>query len=80
MSTVTLHCGDCLEFMGFLLDRPIDAIMSDPPYFVNINTDHSRYPGGKTYKSLVGGATPFDFTPWIDYPAKEQFWFGGTIT
>lgn len=32
MSDVTLHLGDCLDFMRTLPDGSIDAVVTDPPY------------------------------------------------
>jgi len=32
MSTVTLHLGDCLEFMRTMPDKSVDAVITDPPY------------------------------------------------
>lgn len=30
----TVHCMDCLEFMRGLPDGCIDAIITDPPYWI----------------------------------------------
>ena len=35
-SDVTLHLGDCLEFMKTLPDGAVDAVVTDPPYGINI--------------------------------------------
>lgn len=35
MSDVTLHLGDCLEFMRTLPDKSVDAVITDPPYGVD---------------------------------------------
>ena len=32
MSDVTLHLGDCLEFMRTLPDKSVDAVFTDIPY------------------------------------------------
>ena len=32
--TVELHLGDCLEFMRTLPDKSVDAVITDPPYFL----------------------------------------------
>jgi DNA modification methylase len=34
--TVTLHLGDCLEYMKTLPDGCVDAVVTDPPYGLNI--------------------------------------------
>jgi site-specific DNA-methyltransferase (adenine-specific) len=30
--TITLHCGDCLEYMKSMPDKSIDLVLTDPPY------------------------------------------------
>jgi DNA modification methylase len=32
MSDVTLHLGDCLEYMRGMADGSVDAVVTDPPY------------------------------------------------
>ena len=32
MTAVTLHCGDCLEYMRTLPAGSVDAVVTDPPY------------------------------------------------
>jgi len=35
--SVELHLGDCLEFMRTMPDKSVDAVITDPPYGLNIN-------------------------------------------
>jgi DNA modification methylase len=35
MDNVTLHLGDCLEYMRTLPDGCVDAVVTDPPYGIN---------------------------------------------
>lgn len=74
MSDVTLYFGDCLQYIEKIPKNVI--VIADPPYGINVDTDYSRYPSGKTYEKILGDDKPFDFKPWIDFPPKEQFWFG----
>lgn len=37
MVDVTLHLGDCLDFMRTLPDKSVDAVITDPPYGHNNN-------------------------------------------
>lgn len=70
---VTLYCGDCLELTGNL---KADAVLSDPPYGMNWNTDSSRFSGGgKAYGRgrsdwgpIRSDDEPFDPVPWLDFP------------
>jgi len=34
--TVQLYLGDCLEFMKTLPDKSVDAVITDPPYGINV--------------------------------------------
>lgn len=82
---VTLYLGDCLEIAPTLAG--VDAVISDPPYGMNLDTDNSRFSGGNTAsiarrgngigtgggKGIIGDAEPFDPTPWLDYPAVVLF-------
>lgn len=55
---VTLHRGDCLEYLDEL---PRDAaIVSDPPYGCGI-------PTGKHYRPIIGDDRRFDPTPWLSF-------------
>lgn len=80
---VTLYHGDCLE----LLPIAADAVISDPPYGMNLDTDNSRFSGGNTAsiarrgngigtgegKPILHDDEPFDPSPWLDYPAVVLF-------
>ena len=59
------------------------AVVTDPPYGMNLNTDYSDMPetriASKTYEQVVGDDKAFDASGLIalfDY-VKEQFWWGG---
>lgn len=61
--TVQLHLGDCLEFMKSMPDGSVDAVITDPPYGVNLG-DHDG--ARETRKGLLvkGGGyldTPENF-------------------
>ena len=70
---VTLYLGDCREILP-LLPR-IDAVVTDPPYGMNYNTDSRRFTGGKILRGdgrgdriISGDDKPFDPAPWLEYP------------
>lgn len=81
--TATLYHADCLA----MLPIKADAVISDPPYGVNWNTDSTRFSGGKSsairrkargdgrsdYGAIKGDAEPFDPKPWIEYPRCVLF-------
>ena len=85
MSDVTLYLGDCLEIMKQIPDQSIQAVVTDPPYGMDWNTDFRRFSGGpsahrrpyhnkRNYEGGVrGDDAPFDPSPWLDFP-KVVLW------
>lgn len=79
----TLILADCLD----VLPIEADAVISDPPYGMNLDTDNSRFSGGKAGnmakrgngigtgegKPILHDDAPFDPSPWLDYPAVVLF-------
>mgnify|MGYP007100107099 CR=1 FL=1 len=51
--TVTLHLGDCLEYMKSMPDKSVDAVITDPPYGVDARTGWV----GESYD----GETPWNY-------------------
>lgn len=72
----TLYLGDCREILPML--GTIDAVVTDPPYGMNWNTDSTRFSGGDRAlkfgagRADWGGITaddePFDPLPWLAFP------------
>lgn len=75
---VTLYLGDCREILPTL--GKIDAVVSDPPYGMEWNTDSTRFSGGDPAKNnrrrgngtsrwgaIIGDAIPFDPIPWLAF-------------
>ncbi len=81
----TLYLGDCLKILPHL--SGISAVITDPPYGMNLNTDNSRFSGGNTAsvlkrgrgKGTANGAPilhddePFDPSPWLNFD-KVVLW------
>lgn len=71
----TLYLGDCMEILPTL--PKVDAVVSDPPYGMNWNTDSTRFTGGQhkrghgrdDWGAIQEDAAPFDPSPWLAYPA-----------
>ena len=59
--TVELYCGDCLEIMKTMLDKSVDAVITDPPYGI----------GG-----VIGGNNladvKYESFDWDDKPATAE--------
>jgi site-specific DNA-methyltransferase (adenine-specific) len=80
---VELYLGDCREIAPSL--QGVDAIISDPPYGMNWNTNGRRFSGGhrdraKEWsrgrdwgKAIEGDTVPFDPAPWLEYPKVVLF-------
>lgn len=70
---VTLWHGDCREWSG-----KADAVVSDPPYGMNLNTDFSGMNGwsgkGHKYERIPGDDAPFDPSPWLATGKAQVFW------
>jgi site-specific DNA-methyltransferase (adenine-specific) len=74
----TLYRGDCREILPTL--GLVDAVVTDPPYGIDLDTDFSALRGtsefnrkhgsytGKHYAKIYGDDRPFDPTPWLQYP------------
>lgn len=69
----TLYLGDCRDILPTL--EGVDAVVSDPPYGMDWNTDSTRFTGGE-YKRGEGradwgdieeDAEPFDPSPWLQF-------------
>ena len=79
-----LYNANCLNILPELV---ADAVISDPPYGMNLNTDNSRFSGGNSASvarrgngigtgggaGIIGDAEPFDPYPWLGYPAVVLF-------
>ncbi len=82
---VTLYLGDSLAIAPTL--EGVDAVISDPPYGMNLDTDNSRFSGGNVASisrrgngigtgggaGIIGDDKPFDPGPWLDYPSVVLF-------
>ena len=75
----TIYHGDCRDIARGVM---ADAVISDPPYGMNWNTDHTRFQTGPNCDRPVSGRRsnqrhariasdnePFDPQPWIGYPS-----------
>lgn len=69
----TLYLGDCLEILPTL--PKVDAVITDPPYGMDWNTDSTRFTGGLSRRGkgrsdwgdITGDAQPFDPSPWLGF-------------
>lgn len=82
----TLYLGDCLEVMPTL--GKVDAVVTDPPYGMNLNTDNSRFSGGTAGniakrgngpgtgagQKIVGDDSPFDPSPLLNISRQQVIW------
>lgn len=81
IGNATLYLGDCLEIAPTLSD--VAAVITDPPYGMDWNTNSKRFTGGQRevmrgdgrddWTEIEGDAVPFDPEPWLLYP-KVIMW------
>ena len=71
---MTIYHGDCLEIMPEL--EPVDMVLTDPPYGINVNTDWINRRNGawaKGDRPIIGDDKPFNPKPFLGYP-ELIFW------
>lgn len=73
MDDVTLYCGDCLEILPTLAAGSVDAVITDPPYGIDLdyNGCNSIHKG----KTIIGDDKPFEPSHLLGY-AKIILWGG----
>lgn len=73
--------GDCLSVLPTLDRSEVAAVVTDPPYGMDWDTDTTRLTGGNRKRGdgradwgdIAGDDRPFDPTPWLDFP-KAILW------
>jgi site-specific DNA-methyltransferase (adenine-specific) len=76
--SVTLHMGDCLDVMRGIEAGSISAVVTDPPWGIDADTDYTRFSGGLSDhrnfgEGIDGDAESFDPSPWLEFP-KVALW------
>lgn len=64
VTSVTLHLGDCLEYMRTMADKSVDAVITDPPY--------PGLKGGLKYKTTSGVSLNSEETITVGTPWGEE--------
>lgn len=57
----------------------VDAVITDPPYGINMDTNYTRFRGdfpSRNHRAIAGDDAEFDPSPWLDY-APVVILFGG---
>jgi DNA modification methylase len=75
-----LMCGSSTiqtDIEKLLCGKKLDAILTDPPYGINLDTQWSKG-GGRDYKKVANDDKPFDAGDVMSLigDVDEQFWFG----
>lgn len=76
-----LLCGDSAattDLDRLLSGEPVDAVISDPPYGINWDTDYTRFTGGvadtrKNSGRIANDSEEFDPLPWLIYDSVVLF-------
>lgn len=78
---VRLYCGRNEDVLPSLNIAEIDAVISDPPYGMDWDTDTTRFSGGEQGVSrgkewetrIASDDEPFDPSPWLAFPRVVLF-------
>jgi DNA modification methylase len=67
---VQIFHGDCLELLPHL--PRVDAVVTDPPYGVDFDTDYTRFSGGlsterRTHNRIANDSREFDPSPFLSF-------------
>ena len=70
--TVTLYHGDCLQILQTLAAGSVDAVITDPPYGIGLNTAYKDKQRGalaecNNFKLIEGDDKPFNPIPFLGF-------------
>lgn len=79
IGNATLYLGDCLDILPGL--PKVDAVITDPPYGMDWDTDSTRFTGGQhkrgegreDWGAIAEDSEPFDPSPWLQFPIVVMF-------
>ena len=86
IGNATLYLGDCMDILPTL--SKVDAVITDPPYGINLKTDNSRFSGGTSGNMakrgngigsadgvpIIGDEKPFDPSFLLQYGDDQIIW------
>jgi DNA modification methylase len=70
-------CGDCLEILPLIPDGAVDAVITDPPYGIDLDTTNTKYKGGKKHDRIEGDSVPFNPKQLLRFYDKPMIIWGG---
>jgi len=84
---ITLYHGDCLEILPTLEAGSIDAVVTDPPYGMDAQTDYrnrkrTALAECNNFMPIIGDSEPFDPSPWLAFPIVALFganWYANRL-
>ena len=76
IGSATLYLGDCRDILQTL--PKVDAVVTDPPYGMNWNTDSTRFKGGGSAgikrPAIIDDDKPFDPSHLLDFNVPTVIW------
>lgn len=86
IGNATLYLGDCMKILPTI--GSFDAVVTDPPYGIRLNTDNSRFSGGDAKSKarrgsgvgsaggtpVIGDDSPFDPSFLVGLPGEKIIW------
>lgn len=78
MSEYKLYLGDCLEVIKSIPDKSVDAVITDPPYGIKLDTKYkgrgrSKLAPSNDYPPIIGDDKPFDPSPFLNFRTVIMF-------
>jgi site-specific DNA-methyltransferase (adenine-specific) len=73
---IDLHLGDCLDVLKRLPEGSVDAVVSDPPYGINVvlgSGGRGAWRRRNANRPIIGDDRPFDPAPYLSYPKVLLF-------
>jgi len=72
---ITIYHADCNDILPEIDPAGVSLLLTDPPYGINFNTDHTRFgPTSKrSYQPITGDGADFDPKPLLAYPRVALF-------
>jgi site-specific DNA-methyltransferase (adenine-specific) len=72
-----IHTADCLDFLRTLPDGSVDAVVTDPPFGMNLakrsGTGRSKACRALDDYRVIGDDKPFDPSAWLGFPVVAMF-------
>ena len=70
-------CADCRDVLGQIPADGIDAVITDPPYGIALDTSYKKFNSAIAYRPVCGDDQPFDPAPLLRFRSRPMIVWGG---